>query len=769
MKKTILILAAFLVWTQTISQDCRHSFSGQIIDKGSKSPLEYSNIYIEELETGVIANTKGYFMIEDLCKGSYHIRVSHIGCETNHLYLNLLNDTTVVISLAHHTELLNEVLIHDSQDDESAEISNTITSNLINQQSNKTFSEILENISGVRTLKNGSGITKPVVHGLYGNRISVINNGIAQAGQRWGDDHAPEIDPNVADHISVIKGVGSLQYGGNLGSVLLLEPGNIPKDDHIHGRVSYNYQTNGRGHVLHTKLEKSGKWFDWRITATAKQIGDRQTPDYFLTNSGTKEKNVALQLDRLIKSNWSIGTYYSFFSTELGILTGSHVGNEGDLKDALQRSEPLFTSESFSYDINAPKQKVAHHLLKLSSKYFFNENQYLDIKYGGQLNRRKEFDIRRSNRTSIAALNIDLYSHFIEVVYNSTNESGINYNTGLQFNFSDNTNQASSGVLPFIPDYQQINPALFFSAKKQVREKVFLEVGSRFEFKKIDVATINRMTLPRRVERFNHDFYNYSVLLGSKFDLTPTFSSNFNVGVILRSPEVNELHSNGLHQGAARIEYGNPSLNQEQSFKFIWSNNWFIDEKLYIESTLYHQIIRDYIYLKPSINEIEASIRGSFPVFRYTQTDANISGVDLVIKYEPENQIEWTNKISIIRGRDTNLDSVLINIPSNNIQSELTYIFKNKKRLTNTKVSLSGSYVFENAIDDNQDIVPAPNGYSTFSLKAETRLQYAKSSLGISINVENIFNTKYRDYLNQLRYFADDVGRNISINLNYSF
>ena len=98
----------------------------------------------------------------------------------------------------------------------------------------------------------------------------------------------------------------------------------------------------------------------------------------------------------------------------------------------------------------------------------------------------------------------------------------------------------------------------------------------------------------------------------------------------------------------------------------------------------------------------------------------------------------------------------------------MTYIFK-KKRITNTKVSLSGNYVFENSILDNQDIVPVPNGYFTAGLKAETNVQYTKSSLGISIQVENIFNTKYRDYLNQLRYFADDVGRNISINLNYSF
>jgi iron complex outermembrane receptor protein len=37
---------------------------------------------------------------------------------------------------------------------------------------------------------------------MWGNRVSIINNGIAQSGQQWGVDHAPEIDPFTADHIT---------------------------------------------------------------------------------------------------------------------------------------------------------------------------------------------------------------------------------------------------------------------------------------------------------------------------------------------------------------------------------------------------------------------------------------------------------------------------------------------------------------------------------------------------------------------------------------
>ena len=148
-------------------------------------------------------------------------------------------------------------------------------------------------------MRNGSGISKPVVHGLFGNRVAILNNGIAQSGQQWGSDHAPEIDPFVADHLSVVKGASALAYGGNsLGSVVLVETDNIQEDPHLHGEVNYTLQSNGWGHTLNSTIEKNGSWAAWRITGTLKRQGDNRTSNYFLTNTGKKENNLALQIEK---------------------------------------------------------------------------------------------------------------------------------------------------------------------------------------------------------------------------------------------------------------------------------------------------------------------------------------------------------------------------------------------------------------------------------------------------------------------------------------
>jgi iron complex outermembrane receptor protein len=65
--------------------------------------------------------------------------------------------------------------------------------------------------------------------------------------------------------------------------------------------------------------------------------------------------------------------------------------------------------------------------------------------------------------------------------------------------------------------------------------------------------------------------------------------------------------------------------------------------------------------------------------------------------------------------------------------------------------------------------MPPPNAYFLLGFGAASSLLFKESSLKFRFNIENLLNEKYRDYLNRLRYFADDLGINISIGVNYTF
>jgi iron complex outermembrane receptor protein len=62
----------------------------------------------------------------------------------------------------------------------------------------------LTEIAGVSSLKTGSSVVKPVINGLFGSRVPVINNNVRLEDQEWGTEHAPNFDVNAA--VTVIKG-----------------------------------------------------------------------------------------------------------------------------------------------------------------------------------------------------------------------------------------------------------------------------------------------------------------------------------------------------------------------------------------------------------------------------------------------------------------------------------------------------------------------------------------------------------------------------------
>ena len=77
------------------------------------------------------------------------------------------------------------------------------------------------------SLQTGTTTAKPVIHGMYGNRVLIMNNGVRQSGQQWGEDHAPEVDVEGNNHIQVIKGAEAVRYGAEAmaGAIVMEQAG----------------------------------------------------------------------------------------------------------------------------------------------------------------------------------------------------------------------------------------------------------------------------------------------------------------------------------------------------------------------------------------------------------------------------------------------------------------------------------------------------------------------------------------------------------------
>ena len=773
-KKCLLVFVFISSLYNINAQNCNINIKGKLVDELTQKALSYANIYIQETFEGTVSDEQGNFSFKNICAGEYHLVFSHIGCEITKVHLNLYSDTILNIALQHHETALNTVVVNGTKDGLENQTKVFVSRKEIEDNTNENLANIIENESGVSLIKNGSGIAKPVVHGLYGNRLTILNNGIIQSGQQWGNDHSPEIDPFSADKITILKGASAIEYGGgNLGSVVLIEPKHISKEPHLHGQVNYAFESNGNGNNLNARLEQYTPALAWRINGTLKKYGDRRSSRYFLNNTGSEEANISIQLEKSWNNKFFLDFYASTFNTKIGVLKGLHIGNLTDLEEAFLRDEPFFTEEKFSYKIDAPKQHVSHHFTKLKARYYFKEKQNIEFVVAGQLNDRKEFDVRRGGRSEIPALSLLQFTLNTDLKYTKEFEKNWLLKVGNQNIVTDNTNNPETGVLPLIPDYFSWETGIFSSISKKTA-RANLNFGLRYDFELQNVATISN-TKPRKIVRYKNHFHNAAALFAVKVKLTTTQSLIFNTGFAMRNPAINELYSGGLHQGVGGIEEGDINLRTENALKNTLEYLWQPSSKFSLNALVYHQYFKDYIFLKPQ-EEIRLTIRGAFPVFKYEQTNAQIYGLDLSSRFMFWNSVFGQLKYSYLRGTDLKNKEPLVFMPANSLYGSLAYrVLKpikisKKVKLDALEFEVNNRFVFKQTnLIAEQDFVAAPAAYNLLGLKVSTNIIFKKYKVRFIAKAENVLNTRYRDYLNRQRYFADDTGISLTLGINFKF
>jgi len=765
---SLIIILGFLLSFDGLAQSCKIALHGTVIDYHEALGLGYATIYVQEAQKLILADSIGSFIINDLCPGQYHFVVSHLGCETKTFFETVVNSQKLDFYLEHHHEVIEEISITSFSNQAKIGLNKTsLSKELLNELSGKQLAEIVSSTAGVSLIRTGPNVTKPIIHGLFGNRITILNHGIPQEGQSWGNDHAPEIDASTADKISIYKGSNAIKYGLQaLGGVIVIDQDQSGYDPHLHGEVKSSFHTNGRGLSLGGMLKKATNLGNMKGTANFLVSGDKYAPDYYLTNTGERQQSLSISLDNKVKGNWNRSLYYSYFRNVNGILRGSNVGNLSDLNAALTRKQPFNTRDTFGHEIAAPNQRVSHQLLKHTTNYIIDDQRSLHFDIGIQYNHRREFDIRRGVSREKPALDLTLFTQYYDFTFFNTKQNS-SRTLGLQYRNANNTNQPGTSTLPLLPDYFSQLLAVYGTQSLFINNDWIGEVGARLEYRNYAVARINSS---RVIERINSNYYNYALNLGLKRNFGSSRNTSLDISYVVRPPEVSELFSLGLHQGVSSIEEGNPSLSNESSFKIVNEWNWAFSHATTISSSIYFHHFQNFIYLQPS-DELRLTVRGAFPVFNYTQVDTRLTGLDLNINHEFGSK--FTNKLSLsyVSGHNITRQIGLIWTPPFSVTESITYRIRRLGKFIDNNLKIECSYIAKQGnVPLEEDFLPPPDGYFLISAVAKTKVSITNGrSVDIILRGENLANTSFRSYLNRQRYFADDLGRNISLILKTSF
>jgi iron complex outermembrane receptor protein len=782
------------------SQNCQNKLSGKITDFHDNSPLAGAVVIVVGPEKTVMTDLDGNFAIEGLCDGTYRLQISHPECLARVVFVKMDGDVFEEIKLEHHVEELHSVVVegHVFGNSLKSATENHLSEEELARHSGGSLGDALKEISGVSSLNTGNAIAKPVIHGLYGSRVLIMNHGTRMEGPDWGAEHAPGIDINSAGSVSVIKGAAALQYGGDaVGGIVKMEPPRIPKKDSLFGRAIFTGASNGRGAGLTSSLTKSYKngWYA-SLQGTLKRFGDFEAPDYVLSNTGFSEQAVSARFG-FDKYLYGLEGYYSFFKNEIGILAASHLGGIEDQIRALESEKPLIIRD-FSYEIDAPRQETAHHLAKLKFFKRFENLGKLSVQYDFQQNHRLEFDRRRNEaENDRPSIDLTLKTHHAsaDLEYENRNlEAKFGFSGQYQTNYTD----PKTGVKRLILDYEQYAFAAYSLASMEIDDDFILEAGLRYDFSHVDAYKYYAASLWEEegyAEEFpgffvsdmgtqiltnpKFTFHGFSAVAGMHYGLNDDLDLLVNYSLASRFPNPSELFSEGLHHSAARIEVGDLRFGKEVANKFSITLKKQ-GEKFGFSISPYLNSVSDFIYLKPV--GIRQTIRGSFQVWEYRQTDALLLGVDLDASMKLSENFGFEHRFSLVKGKNRETDEALINIPPANTVNGIVY---ENPKTANLCFELESKYVFrQNEFPDNRfevfvpisqstetvDLSTPPEAYHIMAFRAGIDLAKTENYLfRLGLSVENLFDNSYRDYLNRHRYYADNLGRNIKLRLNINF
>ena len=764
MKFFLTILLSLFISGSAISQKCSITLTGHVEDADTKDKLAGAVVTLKETRMQIVTDERGDFIFKNLCFGEYTLLISHISCDSIVQKIILVKDYHIDIFMPHAKRTLGNVVVEAKVGITNTGFKKELSGKELEETKGLSLAEALSRINGVTMLQTGTNISKPVIHGLHSNRILTINNGVRQEGQQWGNEHAPEIDPFIADKLIVIKGVDELKYGSDaIGGVILVEPKPLRNVPGYSAEFNSAYFTNNRQYVVSALFEQQLKKqpaFKYRIQGTFKKGANASTPNYRLNNTGSEEKNFSITVGWK-KDHFNTELFYSHFATKVGIFEGSHIGNLTDLQNAIAATKPndIFLGEE-NYKIRRPYQDVTHHLVKLKSS-ITKRDQKFNILVAGQFNQRKEFDIVRNSSNTQPQLDLSIYTLSEDINWEHSKRNYFNGVVGVSMMQQNN----SYGGRYFIPNYFAYTFGGYV-IEKWSKHKWELQAGIRYDNK-----TINTTRLKFNNDTINYDF-NFSTLASSFntiFKASDLWRLNINISLANRAPYVNELLSDGIHHGTATYEKGDITLKPEKSANISTGINFQNKQKSFqLDVLLYVNLISNFIYQQPRPNNPVLTIAGAFPLIEYQQTNAQLTGFDISTSVKALPNLNWQTKLSALYARNTSINDWLIFMPANRLSNDVSLSFKNGKNFSDTYLSVEFLNVMQqkNIPDETngkQDYKAPPAAYNLLNFNAASAISFGKTKITVGLGIRNAFNTVYRDYLNIMRYFTDEMGRNISI------
>lgn len=598
-----------------------------------------------------------------------------------------------------------------------------VTSQALRQSTATNIIDAIAKQPGVAQITTGGGISKPVIRGLGYNRIVVVNDGVRQEGQQWGDEHGIEVDQQSVGWAEVQKGPASLMYGSDaMAGVLIFHHAPMPIDGEVKASVTSEYQTNNGLLAYSVNAAGNRKGLVWDARLSDKMAhAYRNKYDGYVPGSQFREQagRLMVGLQRPWGHTWLTGTAYH--------LTPSIVEGE---RDAQTGQLEWTTGSAKSYAKTLPFQQVDHYkavwdnLLQLPTGS-------LQAVVGYQQNRRQEFEE--------SATDYELFFKLHTITYNLkylTREfDGWKVAAGVNGMFQASRNL---GEETLIPEYNLFDIGGYATASKTL-DRWTLSGGVRYDNRSLDYH--------------GRHFSGVTGSLGTVWNITDRVDVRLNVARGFRAPNMSELGSDGVHEGSLRYELGNADLQAEYS----WQADLGVDintRYLSVQAALFANRIENFVFAK----RIPRVVEEGFRTYEYTQGDARLLGFEAGFDFHPIHSLHFANTFSYVDALQLHQPPstrYLPFTPAPRWTAELKYeITHDGRPLNNTYLALGMEcFLRQNHYYEADATETATPSYTLFDLSAGTDLILkGKKWAELYLTADNLLDRAYQSHLSRLKY-----------------
>ena len=714
-----------------------------IVDSASQAPIHGAEVYLEKLNMGTTSQVSGVFTLSQCPYGEVLIKISMIGFKdvTKSIFIKNNRHDLGIVSILKDTITIKEVVVDAHYQLRPKEFLSNIdlSGGRLQENLKSTLAMTLEQEAGVSVQTMGQAVAKPVSRGYTGDRFLLTENGITTGDlSNTAIDHAISFDMSSFNSAQIIRGPETLLYGSNtVGGVI-----DVSRQSSLDLRFNkIRYLT-----LIGAESSNNGAFgnfifylpinaqHQFKISILDRYAGNQRSPLGVLDNTSLSNSELTASYSHFGGSH---RTTLSYEKLEMDYgLPGSPEGHIGGVDLKMSKSS----------------QKLNHHrdISLLNFQTFDIDQRYINYNHSEYVTGSKSEDASVSMGQNLFSLQGKL--------------TGEQLTLGSLIQYRD----FRAGGFYWTPDTEETRFSVFGLFQRNIN-KMVLQISSRLEYLMIEPETSDLfMSNLNEEEITKRDF---TILCGSVGLIRSWSNLEVSLATMItgRTPDLDELYSDGPHLGTYSYEIGQPNLTLERTIG-IEGSLQYKTSKSQISLTGYHNFSPNYHIstvmgsgYEPGADWIEWGSGSSGWLYKYQMKGlrARIYGWESEIRYELNKWFNLNGNVSVTRGINLSQDRPLEYMPPDKIQFSPEIDFGSSSLSLNLKKVFAQKRLgqFETRTD----------GYSILGINGSYTIRTAKVSHKFILQINNVFDQVYYNHLSRIKTVMPEDGRSLNIQYRVVF